>query len=95
MFPLLCIISMDYLATVYVDALSSAKGNQYTKELRRIGVHIRPVRSIAKDKNEALIRLADAMAGFIRDILTGEMDSRGEAQALYQKGKRDGFLIEV
>lgn len=84
----------DYEVTVYVDAISSARGNQYTKELRKIGVQMRPIKSIAKDENEALIRLADAIAGFVRDILLGSLDMQG-AKALYEKAKQNGYLIEL
>ena len=85
----------NYTAMIYVDALSKTKRAEYMRDLRKMGVQVNQLRGIAKDENEVLIRLADSMAGFIRDVLTGALDSRSEAQNLYQKGIQNGYLIEV
>ena len=42
-----------------------------TNGLRKLNIQVRKVRGLA-DEADALIRLADAMAGFIRDCLEGE-----------------------
>lgn len=57
---------------VYVDALIGAHCNTYKTRLRKLGCHVRKVRGVAKDENEPLIRLADAIAGATRDLLEYE-----------------------
>jgi len=47
---------------------------------------------VPKDENNVLIRLADAIAGFMRDIIDG---GTGRIKELYSKGKDGGVLIEV
>jgi hypothetical protein len=86
----------EYTSLIYVDGLSKTKRAEYMRDLRNEwGVQVRQLRGVAKDENEALVRLADAIAGFVRDILTGSLDALGEAQALYEKGTRSGFLVEL
>lgn len=80
---------------VYVDALSKTQRASYMRDLnKKWGIRGADMRGIAKDENEALVRLADAIAGFVRDILLGALDMQG-AKALYEKAKQSGFLIEL
>ena len=53
---------------VYVDGLVKTQYKEYQVRLRKLGCHIEKVRG-AKDENEPLIRLADALAGATRDLL--------------------------
>ena len=45
-----------------------------------------------KDENNSLVRLADSVAGFVRDVLDG--DSK-EAKKLFEQVVKSGALIEV
>jgi len=54
--------------SVYVDGLVKNKYREYQVRLRRLGCDVEKVRG-AKDENEPLIRLADALAGATRDLL--------------------------
>ncbi len=82
----------DYEALIYVDALAKTKCREYTMKLRQRGIKQKKVRGVRKDENNALVRLADAVAGFVRDIEEGRV---GRAKILFEKAKQAGFLIEV
>ena len=56
----------DYKVTVVIDGLRRSETRQVAVDLRRIRVPVRKVRG-ARDESNALIRLADAVAGFARD----------------------------
>jgi hypothetical protein len=77
---------------VYVDGLSRTKRREYSVQLRRLGLRIHQVRGISRDESNALTRLADAIAGFVRDALEA---NQGDIKTLFQKVKRDNVLIEV
>lgn len=83
---------VNYAVNVYVDGLSKSKRLEYSRQLHRLGVPIRQVRGITKDENNALTRLADAVAGLIRDAIN---DDNQEIKALFDSGKRRGVLVEV
>ena len=54
--------------SVYVDGLVKNQYREYQVRLRKLGCDVEKVRG-AKDENEPLIRLADALAGATRDLL--------------------------
>lgn len=76
---------------VYVDGLSKTKRQPYAVQLRRLGVHPRKVQGVTKDENNALVRLADAVAGFVRDVLDGDE----EAKVLFDDAVAGKILNEV
>lgn len=78
--------------TILVDGLSGKDRRYYNSQLHRLGVPSRKVRGIRKDENDSLIRLADAICGFVRDVLEGE---KGKAKEVYQKASKSKILIEV
>lgn len=84
--------SRGYTASIYIDGLHKTKRHKYGSELRKLGVHTRKVQGVAKDENNSLTRLADAIAGFVRDALTEE---DGETQKLFHKTVKDESLVEV
>jgi len=84
--------SQSYTATVYVDGLSKTKQREYSQGLRNLGIRVRKVRGVTKDENNALTRLADTVAGFVRDALESRSD---ELQSLYREAIRKQVLIEV
>ncbi|GAB4418797.1 MAG: hypothetical protein Kow00106_14910 [Anaerolineae bacterium] len=81
-----------YRAIVYVDGLSRTKEREYMREFRKRGVPVYKVRGIARDENSAPTRLADAIAGFVRDILEGAGD---DLQTLFAEAIRAGMLSEI
>lgn len=82
----------EYTTLVYVDGLSKNKRKEYGSELRKLGVPTRKVQGVNRDENNALIRLADAVAGFVRDVIDGE---KGEVSDLFKKAIKNGSLIEI
>lgn len=83
---------VPYAATIYVDGLPPSKRNPYAQHLRGLGLSIEKVRGVPRDESNALIRLADAVAGFVRDV----QESRSaEYQALFATAKQRGLLVEL
>ena len=71
---------------VYVDGLTKLQCLHYKKHLRQLGLNVDKVRGVEKDENDSLIRLADALAGFMSDILDGSAGS--DLQELYAQAKK-------
>ena len=55
-----------YKATILIDGLEKNQAGKVSKSLRELGVKIRKVRGL-RDESSAIIRLADSLAGFIRE----------------------------
>ncbi len=64
-------VSGDYQAYIMVDGLKDKDKPRISKTLQRRGIRRRKLRG-GKEQNSALLRLADAMAGFIRDYEEGQ-----------------------
>ncbi len=62
-----------YQATVLVDGLKGAEVHRVGRDLHNLGVKTRKIRGV-KDESEPLIRLADAVAGLIRQAYLGVDD---------------------
>ena len=58
----------SYETTILVDGLRKSERHYFVLGLRKLKIKIRKVRGV-KDENDSFIRLADAVAGFIRDSL--------------------------
>ncbi len=81
-----------YTSAVYVDGLTKLKRREYSQELHKRGVHTHKVQGVMRDENNSLVRLADSVAGFVRDVLDGD---RGEAKRLFEQVVKSGVLVEV
>lgn len=77
---------------VHVDGLAKVKQGNYKTRLRRLGCPVRKVSRIAKDENEPLIRLADALAGASAELLKYQ-DS--ELNELFSQAERSSILIQL
>jgi hypothetical protein len=60
--------------------------------LHKFGVAVHKVQGVRKDENNSLVRLADAVAGFVRDALDGDSAA---IVALLKDAETSGVLIEV
>jgi hypothetical protein len=58
--------------------------------LRERQINVRKVKG-ARDESEPIVRLADAVAGFLRDFLEGQE----YAEPLYRKARQDGVIQEI
>jgi len=80
-----------YKATVLIDGLPRSRQRWVGSHLRKMGVRVRKVRGVGKEESDALIRLADALCGFVRAAIEGQEVMR----ELFERGKREGFLEEL
>lgn len=80
----------NYKAYVIVDGLKKSERQKFATGLRKLNVRIRKVKG-EKDENDALIRLADAMAGFIRDYLEGDL----VMTKLYEQAVKSNIIQQV
>jgi maltooligosyltrehalose synthase len=78
-------------ATVVVDGLGKVERYRFAAGLRRLKVSVRKVRGV-KDESDELIRLADALAGFVRDSLHG---GNGELRRLFDSAASKGIIHEI
>jgi len=82
----------DTIFTVLVDGLNEKDQRYYGSLLRGLGLHPRKIRGVRKDENDPLIRLADSICGFIRDV--SENDHK-KLNSLYKSAIEKKVLIEV
>jgi len=80
----------NYEATILIDALGKSERYSVAAGLRRLRVKVKKVRGLS-DQASALIRLADAVAGFARACLEGHK----KFLPLYEKARRRGIIKEV
>lgn len=68
--------SENYKATVFVDGLPKSRIGYVGTALRRLSVKTDKVRGIRSETENSLIRLADALCGFVRAAKEGREDLR-------------------
>lgn len=78
--------------SVSVDGLPKSRVNSFGTELRRFGIRTSKVVGIRREESDALIRLADACCGFVRQALTGTDEKMKE---LFEHAKKQEYLKEV
>lgn len=81
-----------YTTRVYVDALSKTQRHKYGAALRKRGIPTENVQGVEKDEHNALIRLADHVAGLVRDVYG---NGNEELKRFCEEAQRKGVLIEV
>jgi hypothetical protein len=77
-------------ATVFVDGLVYSERQRFAAGLRKLNVVVRKVQG-RRDESDEFIRLADAIAGFVRDALEEEQDMR----VLFERARRRRLIEEV
>jgi hypothetical protein len=65
----------NYKATIFIDGLPRTQERFVGHQLRQFGVRTKKVRGVKKDENDALIRLADAVCGFVRAAMEGQKNN--------------------
>ena len=81
----------DCKVTVLIDGLPRSQERMVGSQLRQQHIHPRKVRGIKKDENDALIRLADALCGFVRAAREGQPTMR----KLFEQGIQSRMLVDV
>lgn len=79
-----------YRATILVDGLVKTERFRFTAGLRKLKIKVYKVRG-ANNKNDSLIRLADAMVGFVRDYIEEDTD----IDKLYKKAIARKVVREI
>jgi hypothetical protein len=78
--------------SVFVDGLNEKKKREYSAGIRARVSSFVDVRGVPRDESNALIRLADAVAGFVQDV--ADEESR-DVMALFQRAQRLGAIVKV
>lgn len=82
--------SNPYEVTVLVDGLKQSEQFRFAAGLRKLKVKVRKVRGL-KDEADEFIRLADALAGFVRDAQEGQVIMK----RLYRRALKEGIIKEA
>lgn len=80
----------NYKAVVFVDGLKRAERRCFAAGLRKLKVKIKKVRGL-RDQSDEFIRLADALAGFIRDAIEGDQ----MMNIIYKTAKKNNIIREL
>lgn len=81
----------NYKASIFIiDGLNKSEIPRVGANLRKIGIHTEKIRGI-RDESDAIIRLADAIAGLIRE----QIEKVDYAQELYKIGIENKILLQV
>jgi hypothetical protein len=73
-----------------LDGLSKPERPRFAAGLRKLSIRVHKVRG-ARDQSDEFIRLADAVAGGVRDSLEGDAIMR----PLFEQAARHGVVREV
>jgi len=84
-------VQEPYKVTVLVDGLPRSREREIGKRLRRLGIRTRKIRGVKKDENDALMRLADAICGFVRAAIEGQQ----EMKELFEGAVKVDILIDL
>lgn len=79
-------------AIIYVDGLPRPRLRWFGTELRHLSVHSSKVIGVRREEASALMRLADALAGFVRASLLGQDE---EMAALFHQAEKGGYIKEI
>lgn len=61
----------SYKATIFVDGLPRSQERWFGRELRHLRIKTKKARGVKRDENNPIIRLADAICGFVRAAIEG------------------------
>jgi hypothetical protein len=75
-----------YKVTVLIDALPPKHAIIVSRILHKSGLQVKKVRGVKHDENDALIRLADAVCGFVRNAYEGQAEMKKLFADAIQKG---------
>lgn len=80
---------------ISVDALGEKDRRFYGSELHKLGIPSRQVKGVQREESNSLIRLADSVCGFIRDIIEEKPNKDEKLTLVYKKAIKEDILIEV
>lgn len=80
----------NYTATIIIDGLKGKEMDEVRKELKKLKISYRKIRGM-KDEQDAILRLADSIAGFLRDYVEKQQYTR----EIMKKFKGLNVIIKV
>lgn len=80
----------EYTVKILIDGLSRREMEKVRKELKKLAIRYKKIRG-AKDEQNVFIRLADAMAGFLRDYT----EKKNYTDLIVNKLKETKIIMEV
>lgn len=81
-----------YTFNVYVDGLSKKDEKYFGSQLHHLDIHTKKIKGVKKDENNPMIRLADSICGFIRDVIEEE---NKEYRIIFNEAVKKEKLVEV
>jgi hypothetical protein len=81
-----------YVVEAWIDGLSETKQTEYANHLRDKGLRKVFLHRVRKEESNPLIRLADALAGLLRDAIEAQYPA---AVQLARRGSQKGVIVEV
>ena len=88
---LIALGSDDYRVTVLIDALPPSQAHLVSRSLRNAKIRFVKVRGIKHEESNALIRLADALCGFVRAVF----ENQSEMEQLFERARRTNVVRDV
>ena len=80
----------DYTVTIIIDGLKDREMQDVRKELKKLKINYRKIRGM-KDEQDPILRLADSIAGFLRDSL----ENQSYAKSILDKFRRAKVITKV
>jgi hypothetical protein len=80
----------DSFVLIVVDGLNKKEMEKMRSDMKNLGIKYRHIRGM-RDEQNVYLRLADSLAGFVRDYLEGDK----YAQVFFDQFVKRGFLQEV
>lgn len=80
----------DYTVNIVIDALNQVESRRVKGELKRLGVKYKTVRGL-RDEQDVFLRLADSMAGFLRDAI----EKQDYTKKIIIKFKKTGIVTQI
>jgi hypothetical protein len=81
---------MSYEANIFVDGMKRSEQHRFGAGVRKLGIKVRKARGL-RDQSDEFIRLADAIAGFVRDALEDDTDMK----TLFKRAVKAGIITNV
>ncbi len=81
----------DFTAIVLIDALPPSQARRVGNLLHQSGMPVKKVRGVRREESDALIRLADAVCGWVRD----SHEQKNELRVLFTQAIRKGILRDL
>lgn len=80
----------DYRVNIIIDGLNKKEMEKVRKELKKLKVHYKKIKGM-RDEQNVFLRLADAIAGFLRDYV----EKQTYTKFLFRKFKEQKMIVET